>query len=79
MGMPGRRFGATGWELTTVGLGTWALGGADWAFGWGPQDDAEGFVTGARGLGALSAARSRRPGRRRCATARHAATVGGCR
>jgi hypothetical protein len=34
MGMPVRRFGATGWELTTVGLGTWALGGGDWAFGW---------------------------------------------
>lgn len=26
-------------ELTTVGLGTWAHGGADWRFGWGPQDD----------------------------------------
>jgi aryl-alcohol dehydrogenase-like predicted oxidoreductase len=45
MGMPVRRFGATGWELTTVGLGTWALGGGDWAFGWGPQDDAESIAT----------------------------------
>jgi hypothetical protein len=26
MGLPGGRFGATGWELTTVGLGTWTLG-----------------------------------------------------
>ena len=25
-------------ELTTVGLGTWAMGGP-WQFGWGPQDD----------------------------------------
>ena len=45
MGLPVRRFGATGWELTTVGLGTWALGGGDWAFGWGPQDDAESIAT----------------------------------
>jgi len=41
MGLPMRGFGSTGWELTTVGLGTWALGGGDWAFGWGPQDDDE--------------------------------------
>ncbi len=27
-------------ELTTVGLGTWAIGGP-WQFGWGPQDDSE--------------------------------------
>jgi aryl-alcohol dehydrogenase-like predicted oxidoreductase len=26
--------------LTTIGLGTWAMGGGDWKFGWGPQDDA---------------------------------------
>jgi hypothetical protein len=29
MGLPVRRFGARGWELTTVGLDTWALGGGD--------------------------------------------------
>ena len=45
MGLPTRRFGSTGWELTTVGLGTWALGGGDWAFGWGRQDDAESIAT----------------------------------
>jgi aryl-alcohol dehydrogenase-like predicted oxidoreductase len=45
MRLPVRSFGATGWELTTVGLGTWALGGGDWAFGWGPQDDAESIAT----------------------------------
>ncbi len=26
-------------EITTVGFGAWAVGGGDWAFGWGPQDD----------------------------------------
>jgi aryl-alcohol dehydrogenase-like predicted oxidoreductase len=45
MGLPVGRFGSTGWELTRVGLGTWALGGGDWAFGWGPQDDAESVET----------------------------------
>src|ERR1700712_3679267 len=45
MGLPVRRFGATGWELTRIGLGTWALGGGDWAFGWGHQDDAESVAT----------------------------------
>lgn len=37
--MKTRKLGWTGVELTTVGLGTWAHGGADWRFGWGPQDD----------------------------------------
>ncbi|MDA7510273.1 aldo/keto reductase [bacterium] len=38
--MEKRILGNSGLELTTVGLGTWAMGGDDWAFGWGPQDDA---------------------------------------
>ena len=28
-------------ELTTVGIGTWAIGGGDWSFGWGDQDERE--------------------------------------
>jgi aryl-alcohol dehydrogenase-like predicted oxidoreductase len=27
--------------LTTIGLGTWAIGGGDWKFGWGAQDEQE--------------------------------------
>jgi len=38
--MQTRRLGYTDLELTTVGLGTWAMGGP-WQFGWGPQDDGE--------------------------------------
>jgi aryl-alcohol dehydrogenase-like predicted oxidoreductase len=34
-----RSFGRTGLEITTVGAGTWAMGGAGWAFSWGDQDD----------------------------------------
>jgi len=38
--MQTRKLGRTDLELTTVGLGTWAMGGP-WQFGWGPQDDDE--------------------------------------
>ena len=33
--------GNTGMEITQVGFGAWAIGGGDWEFGWGPQDDDE--------------------------------------
>ena len=36
--MQKRTLGSTDMALTTVGLGTWAMGGP-WQFGWGPQDD----------------------------------------
>jgi len=35
-----RKLGYTDLELTTVGLGTWAMGGP-WLYGWGSQDDDE--------------------------------------
>ncbi len=38
--MQKRQLGNTDLELTTVGLGTWAIGGP-WQYGWGPQDDNE--------------------------------------
>ena len=38
--LPRRRLGRTDLEITTLGLGAWAIGGP-WAYGWGPQDDAE--------------------------------------
>jgi aryl-alcohol dehydrogenase-like predicted oxidoreductase len=31
-------------EITTVGLGAWAIGGGGWSFAWGPQDDAESLA-----------------------------------
>ena len=39
--MQKRQLGNSDLQLTTVGLGAWAIGGGDWAFGWGPQDDAQ--------------------------------------
>jgi aryl-alcohol dehydrogenase-like predicted oxidoreductase len=31
-------------SLSTVGFGAWAIGGGDWAFSWGPQDDAQSIA-----------------------------------
>jgi len=41
--MQTRQLGDTDLKLTTVGLGTWAIGGP-WQFGWGPQDDNEAIA-----------------------------------
>jgi aryl-alcohol dehydrogenase-like predicted oxidoreductase len=45
-----RTLGWTGLELTTIGLGTWAIGGGDWDFAWGPQDDEQSISTIHRAL-----------------------------
>ena len=33
------RLGNSDLEITPVGFGAWAIGGGDWSFAWGPQDD----------------------------------------
>jgi len=43
--LPTRRLGNTDLQLTRVGFGAWAAGGGGWAFGWGPQDDAESIAS----------------------------------
>jgi aryl-alcohol dehydrogenase-like predicted oxidoreductase len=43
MVMQNRKLGYTDLKLTTVGLGTWAMGGP-WQFGWGPQDDGDAIA-----------------------------------
>lgn len=37
--MEKRKLGNTELEITPIGFGAWALGGHDWEFGWGKQDD----------------------------------------
>jgi aryl-alcohol dehydrogenase-like predicted oxidoreductase len=44
------RLGWTDLELTSIGLGTFPLGGGDWEAGWGPQDDKESIATIRRAL-----------------------------
>lgn len=39
-----RKLGWTDLELTAVGLGTWAQGGAGWLYGWGAQDDRDSIA-----------------------------------
>jgi aryl-alcohol dehydrogenase-like predicted oxidoreductase len=43
--MQKRKLGFTDLSLSTLGLGTWAIGGGNWYWGWGPQDDADSIAT----------------------------------
>jgi aryl-alcohol dehydrogenase-like predicted oxidoreductase len=42
--MQTKRLGNSDLELTPIGIGAWAMGGAGWAFAWGPQDDGESIA-----------------------------------
>jgi aryl-alcohol dehydrogenase-like predicted oxidoreductase len=37
--MQTRRLGDSDLEITPIGIGAWAMGGGDWAFSWGRQED----------------------------------------
>jgi aryl-alcohol dehydrogenase-like predicted oxidoreductase len=39
--MQTRRLGNSEMEITPIGFGAWAVGGGDWEYAWGPQDDAD--------------------------------------
>lgn len=41
---PTRQLGRTDMHITPVGFGAWAIGGPDWAVGWGAQDDNESIT-----------------------------------
>src|SRR6202035_2482514 len=36
-----RTLGNSDLQLTPIGFGAWAIGGGNWEFAWGPQDDNE--------------------------------------
>jgi aryl-alcohol dehydrogenase-like predicted oxidoreductase len=42
--MQTRKLGNSDLMITPVGIGTWAIGGAGYEFGWGPQDDADSIA-----------------------------------
>src|SRR5689334_1178915 len=50
--METRALGNSEMRLSPIGLGTWAIGGGGWAFGWGPQDDEDSTATIHRALDA---------------------------
>jgi len=38
------QFGNTDMKITRIGFGAWAIGGGNWEFAWGPQDDNEAIA-----------------------------------
>lgn len=48
--MQTRQFGKTEMQITPIGLGTWAIGGGNYQFGWGSQDDKESIAAIHRAL-----------------------------
>lgn len=36
-----KQLGSSDLQLTAIGFGAWAIGGGDWQYAWGPQDDQE--------------------------------------
>src|SRR5450755_4320171 len=48
--MKKKKLGNSDLELTPIGFGSWAIGGADWQFSWGPQDDNDSIAAIHRAL-----------------------------
>lgn len=45
-----RTLGNSDLQLTSIGFGAWAIGGGNWEFAWGPQDDNESITAIHRAL-----------------------------
>jgi len=45
-----KQLGNSDLHLTPIGFGAWAIGGGDWAFAWGPQDDNDSIASIHRAL-----------------------------
>jgi len=48
--MKTRQLGNSDLNITPIGFGAWAIGGGDWQFGWGHQDDADSVAAIHRAL-----------------------------
>ena len=48
--MKTRQLGNTDLHITPIGFGAWAIGGGNWSFGWGEQDDSESVAAIQRAL-----------------------------
>jgi aryl-alcohol dehydrogenase-like predicted oxidoreductase len=42
--MEKRRLGNSDLQITSLGVGAWAMGGSGWRFSWGPQDDKDSIA-----------------------------------
>jgi len=47
---PLRTLGNSDLQLTPIGFGAWAIGGGNWEYAWGPQDDADSIAAIHRAL-----------------------------
>ncbi len=47
---PLRQLGNSDLRITRIGFGAWAIGGGDWQFAWGPQDDRDSIAAIHRAL-----------------------------
>jgi aryl-alcohol dehydrogenase-like predicted oxidoreductase len=50
MSLPTSELGSTGMQITRVGFGAWAIGGGNWEYGWGSQDDDQSIAAIHRAL-----------------------------
>src|SRR5579859_4208946 len=48
--LPLRTLGNSDLQLSRIGFGAWAIGGGDWTYAWGPQDDNESVAAIHRAL-----------------------------
>ncbi|MGA2863393.1 MAG: aldo/keto reductase [Verrucomicrobiota bacterium] len=48
--MQTRKLGNSDLQITTLGFGAWAIGGAGWQYGWGAQDDRQSLAAIRRAL-----------------------------
>lgn len=48
--LPTRTLGDSDMHITPLGFGAWAIGGGDWEFGWGEQDDRDSIAAIHRAL-----------------------------
>lgn len=45
-----QQLGNSDLQITPIGFGAWAIGGGDWAYAWGPQDDSDSVAAIQRAL-----------------------------
>ena len=48
--MEKHKLGTSDLEITSIGIGTWAIGGGGWEFAWGAQDDNDSIAAIREGL-----------------------------